>query len=122
MLGALNLVVFSLGNNLYGIEVARTMAFVSLGMLELVHSFNIKSEGSIFKSGLLENKFLIGSFILGGALQVAVIIVPYFANVFGLVALDRMQWMYSIGFSLIPVIVMELQKKINQFRKRKRVL
>lgn len=42
MLGALTLVAFSLGNYLYGIEVARTMAFVSLGLLELIHSFNIK--------------------------------------------------------------------------------
>lgn len=120
MLGTLNLVVFSLGNNLYGMEVARTMAFVSLGLLELVHSFNIKSEGSIFKRGILENKFLIGSFILGGALQVTVVIVPYFAKIFGLVALSRIQWMYAIGFSLIPVIVMELQKKINKIRNRKK--
>lgn len=49
MLGILNLLCFSIGNNLYGIEVARTMAFVSLGMLELIHSFNIKSEKSIFE-------------------------------------------------------------------------
>lgn len=49
MLGILNLFCFSVGNNLYGIEVARTMAFVSLGMLELIHSFNIKSEKSIFE-------------------------------------------------------------------------
>lgn len=49
MLGMLTLFAFSIGNNLYGLEVGRTMAFVSLGMLELVHSFNIKSEESIFK-------------------------------------------------------------------------
>jgi len=49
MLGMLTLFAFSIGNNLYSLEVGRTMAFVSLGMLELVHSFNIKSEESIFK-------------------------------------------------------------------------
>ena len=49
MLGILTLVCFSIGNNLYGLEVARTMAFVSLGMLELIHSFNVKSEKSIFE-------------------------------------------------------------------------
>ena len=49
MLGILNLFCFSVGNKLYGLEVARTMAFVSLGMLELIHSFNIKSEKSIFE-------------------------------------------------------------------------
>ena len=50
MLGILTLFCFSIGNNLYGLEVARTMAFVSLGMLELVHSFNVKSEQSIFEA------------------------------------------------------------------------
>ena len=50
MIGMLTLLAFSLGNNLYGVEVGRTMAFVSLGMLELVHCFNIKSEESIFKA------------------------------------------------------------------------
>lgn len=120
MLGTLNLVVFYLGNNLYGIDVARTMAFVSLGLLELVHSINIKSEASIFKRGLLENKFLIGSIILGGALQMTVVIVPCFAKVFGLVSLNTIQWMYSIGFSLIPIIVIELQKKMNKIRQREK--
>ena len=50
MIGMLTLLAFGIGNNLYGIEVGRTMAFVCLGMLELVHSFNIKSEKSIFKT------------------------------------------------------------------------
>ena len=49
MLGMLTLFAFSIGNYLFGLEVGRTMAFVSLGMLELIHSFNIKSEESIFK-------------------------------------------------------------------------
>ena len=50
MIGVLTLVAFSIGNNLYSIEVGRTMAFLSLGILELVHSFNIKGEESILKT------------------------------------------------------------------------
>lgn len=53
MIGMLTLLAFSIGNKLYGIDVARTMAFVALGMLELVHSFNIKSEESIFKTRVI---------------------------------------------------------------------
>ena len=61
MIGVLTLFIFSLGNKLYGIDVARTMAFVSLGMIEMVHSFNIRSEESIFKVGLFHNKYLVRS-------------------------------------------------------------
>lgn len=70
MIGVLTLLIFSLGNKLYGIEIARTMAFVSLGLIEMVHSFNIRSEESIFKLGLFHNKYLSGAFILGLIMQV----------------------------------------------------
>lgn len=49
MIGMLTIFAFSIGNHFYSLEVGRTMAFVSLGILELVHAFNIKSEESIFK-------------------------------------------------------------------------
>ena len=116
MLGSLTLFAFSLGNKMYGVQVGRTMAFVSLGLLELVHSFNVKTEKSIFKSGIFENKYLIGSFVLGGLLQIVVVIVPYFAKIFDLVTLDKTQWIYTGIISILPIIIIELQKLLNSFR------
>ena len=120
MLGALNLVIFSLGTNLYGVEVGRTMAFISLGLLELVHSFNVKSEESIFKDSIFENKFLIGSFILGALMQTIIVLIPSLANIFELKPLNNMQWFYTIGISLLPIPVIELQKKVNSMREWKK--
>ena len=114
MLGILTLVAFSIGNYLYNIEVGRTMAFVSLGLLELVHSFNIKSEESIFKVGLFENKYLLGAFIFGALLQVLVVVIPTVAEVFKLVPLTQVQWMYTFGISILPLIIMEIQKAFNK--------
>ena len=116
MLGMLTLLSFSIGNNLYGIEVGRTMAFVSLGLLELVHSFNIKSEQSIFKIGLFENKYLVGAFVLGTLLQVFVVLVPSIAQIFKLVPLNNIQWLYTILISIMPIFVIELQKKFNEIK------
>lgn len=113
MLGMLTLVAFSVGNNLYGLEVGRTMAFVAMAMLELVHSFNVKSEESIFKVGILENKYLIGAFILGTLLQVVVVMVPAFASVFSLVSLTGTQWLYTLGISILPIIIIEAQKLLD---------
>ena len=121
MLGMLTLVTFSIGNNLYGLDVGRTMAFVAIAMLELVHSFNVKSEESIFKVGLFENKYLIGAFVLGALLQIVVVMVPVFANVFGLVPLTGTQWIYTLGISILPLIIMEAQKKLNSVRVGKKV-
>ena len=114
MLGMLTIVAFSIGYKYYSLEVGRTMAFVSIGLLELVHSFNIKSEQSIFKVGILENKYLIGSFILGVFVQTIVVIIPVFANVFSLVLLSLTQWTITLIISFLPIPIIELQKKINE--------
>lgn len=111
MIGMLTLLAFSIGNKFYGIEVGRTMAFVSLGILELVHSFNIRSEGSIFNMNICENKYLIGVFLLGTLLQVSVVIIPSVAKVFELIPLTTTQWLYTTVISLLPIIIMEIQKK-----------
>ena len=121
MLGMLTLVAFYLGNSLYGLEVGRTMAFVSLGMLELVHCFNIKSEESIFKVGIFENKYLVGAFVLGTILQVGVVCVPALASIFKLVPLNGMQWIYTILISISPIFIMEAQKKFNEIKLGKTV-
>ena len=114
MLGMLTLIAFSIGNKYYGVEVGRTMAFISMGLLELVHSFNIKSEKSIFKTGILENKFLIGSFVLGLLVQTIVVVIPALANIFDVVSLNSTQWLITLAISLLPIPIMELQKRINR--------
>mgnify|MGYP001542407302 FL=1 len=87
MIGILTLFAFSLGNKLYGLQVGRTMAFISLSMLELVHSFNVRSEESLFKAGLFKNKYLIGAFLIGTILQVGVVVIPKIADIFDVVLL-----------------------------------
>lgn len=113
MLGMFTLLAFSIGNKLYSIEVGRTMAFLSLGILELVHSFNIKSEESIFKTGLLENKYLVGAFLLGTILQVIVALIRPLATIFEVVPLNGIQWLYTILISFAPLAIIELQKAVN---------
>ena len=120
MIGSLTLLAFSMGNKLYGVDIGRTMAFVCLGLLELVHSFNIKNEKSIFETGLFENKYLVGSFFAGGFLQIIVVIIPYLANIFSLVPLDLQQWFYCVIISICPIIIMELQKRLDKIRYKER--
>lgn len=116
MIGILTLLAFSIGNKFFGLEVGRTMAFISLSMLELVHSFNVRSEESIFKVGILKNKFLIGAFLMGAILQIVVVTVPFIAKWFDVAQLNTTQWMYTIAISISPIIIMEMQKKINEIR------
>ena len=115
MIGMLTLIAFSIGNKYYGLEVARTMAFISIGLLELIHSFNIKSEKSIFKTNIFENKFLIGSFLLGIVVQLIVAVIPQLAEIFKLVPLNQTQWIITLAISILPIPIMELQKKSENY-------
>lgn len=116
MIGMLTLFAFSLGNKLFGLEVGRTMAFVSLSMLELTHSFNVRSEESIFKIGVFKNIYLVGAFVLGLILQVSVVIIPQIARIFDVVPLNKIQWIYTMLISISPIFILEIQKKINEIK------
>lgn len=116
MLGMFTLLAFSIGNRLYSVEVGRTMAFLTLGILELVHSFNIKSEESIFKIGIFENKYLVGALVLGVILQVVVVVVSPLAQVFSLVPLTGIQWLYTILIAIAPIPIVEIQKAVNGYK------
>ena len=116
MIGMLTILAFAIGNRYYGIEVGRTMAFISLGMLELIHCFNISTEKSIFKSNVFKNKYLIGAFLIGVFLQVIIVFIPSIANVFKLTQLNYIQWIITIIISIMPVFIIELQKKFNEIK------
>lgn len=121
MIGLLTLFAFTIGNHYYSLEVGRTMAFICLSMLELVHSFNIRSESSLFEIGLFKNKYLIGAFILGTLLQILVVSFPPLAKIFEVTLLTKTQWMYTILISLTPILIMELKKKIHEVKYGKTV-
>ena len=122
MIGMLTLLAFSIGNKYFGLEVGRTMAFISIGILELVHSLNVKSEKSIFKTGLFENKFLVGSFVLGIFVQVIVVLIPQLAEIFKLVPLTGLQWGITLVISILPVPIMEIQKFFDSRIKKESIV
>lgn len=116
MIGLLTLFAFTIGNTYYGLEVGRTMAFISLSMLELIHSFNIRSESSIFEIGLFKNKYLIGAFLLGTIFQLAVVTIDPIAKLFDVVKLTNIQWIYTMLISISPIVIMEVKKKFHEIR------
>ena len=101
------------------LKLGRTMAFVCLSFLELIHSFNIRSEESIFKIGILKNTYLIGAVILGILMQLIVVIIPSLAKLFNVVPLNNVQWIYVAGISILPILIMEGQKKLNKIKYEK---
>ena len=119
MIGILTLFAFYIGYSKFGLEVGRTMAFVCLGMIELVHVFNIRAEKSIFKTNLFNNKYLIGAFLFGSILQISVVVIPRLASIFEVQNLTVKQWIYTFAISVAPIVLMELQKAFNEILNKK---
>ena len=97
------------------------MAFVCLSFLELIHSLNIKSDKSVFKTGILKNWYLIGAIFLGVSMQSIVVVFPKISQIFDTVPLNKTQWIYVILISFLPLTIMELQKKIDEIKFGKRI-
>lgn len=116
MIGALTLLAFYIGTSKYGLVVGRTMAFIALGLTELVHSLNIRSDDSIFEVGLLKNRFLLLAFVFGTFIQIIVTIIPSIAKIFDVVPLNFTQWIYTLLISISPIFIMEIKKKTYELR------
>ncbi len=121
MIGALALLAFSIGANLFGgLVTGRTMAFAVLSLSELVHAFNMRSEHSVIKAGLFKNPYLIFSLIAGLILEVSVISVPRLAQIFGVMPLGFTCWLIVAVLSVMPLVIVEMQKAVTSRILKKR--
>ena len=115
VIGILTLTSYIIGNS-DSHDIGMTMAFITLVMIQLFHSFNIKSSHSVFSKQVLNNKFLIFSFILGLALLMLIIYVPFLSELFSLAPLDPYHYAVAMGLALSIVVIMEIVKLIQRLR------
>lgn len=47
-------------------------------------------------------------------IQIIVVLIPPVANIFELTELNQTQWLITIVISILPIPIMELQKKLNK--------
>ena len=94
---------------------ALTMAFATLGLIQLLHGFNVKSVyQSIFKVGLFKNKTFNWSIPVAFVLLMATIIVPGFNKLFHVSHLSLTQWLAVMIGSLLIVVLVEIVKAVQR--------
>lgn len=90
---------------------ALTMAFATLGLIQLLHAFNVKSVyQSVFKVGIFRNKTFNWAIPVAFVLLMATIVVPGFNNLFHVSHLSLTQWLAVIVGSFLIVVLVELVK------------
>lgn len=93
--------------------IGRTMCFVTLGLSQLIHAFNVQNKKSVFITGIFTNIKLIYSVILCIILQIITIIIPSLNNFFKTQPLNFLQWSIVIILALCPLLISELEKKFQ---------
>ena len=84
------------------VESARTGAFVTLVITQLIHVFECKSERkSIFEINIFNNKSLVVAVILSLAMIMTVVYIPALQNIFKTVPLMLNDWLLVTGFTAI---------------------
>ncbi|MDE6882473.1 MAG: cation-translocating P-type ATPase [Lachnospiraceae bacterium] len=88
---------------------AQTHAFTVLGISQLFHAIGMRDVNrSVFRMNHRNNPYMIGAFVVGIALQVAVTEIPPLITLFGSVRLGLAEWGQLIALSATPLIVHEL--------------
>jgi len=110
----ITLATYYAGLSLYSQKTAVTMAFATLGLIQLTHSFNVRSTSkSIFKIGLFSNPYLIGAVTVSVFLHIVVILVPFLNWIFRVTPLNIRQWIIVIAASILIIPCVELVKVVQ---------
>ena len=123
MFAVLSLVAFFLGSKVLTpagmdpLAVGQTMAFMTLAMSQVLHSFNMRSDKSLFKIGPFGNSKLNWAALASLALVCIVLFTPV-RIAFGLELLTPTLYLISLGLILVPTVVMEFCKLVGLIKQK----
>lgn len=89
-----------------------TMAFITLSMVEIFHSFNMRSRRASIFSMKTQNKWLWGAAALAVVLTIVPVEVDFLAEVFGFMTLDPIALFTALGLAFLIIPLMEIYKAV----------
>ncbi len=91
-----------------------TMAFLTMSMAEIFHSFNMRSQrGSIFRLPK-QNKMLLGAAIVTLIATTLVCEVPFLAGAFGFSSVSLAEYLVAIGLGVLVIPIVETVKFVQR--------
>lgn len=94
-----------------------TMAFLTMSMCEIFHSFNMRSQHGSTVSMLLHgsfNKYILGSTVLSLITTALVIEVPFLADAFDFTTIDAREFFTALGLAFLIIPLVEIVKAIER--------
>ena len=108
---------YRLENGVWGIAesaTGMTMAFLTLSMLEIFHSFNMRSRTRSLFGLKKQNKWLWGTLVFSVLITAAVIFVPFLSRAFAFRALTITEYAAAMVLALAVIPIVEIEKLIRR--------
>ncbi len=109
LIGSLSVAAFVIGSK-RGFYVGRTMCFFVLSTAQLFHSFNMRSEKSVFSRDVRPNPFVFIAFFACLAMVLSAMLIPGISSLFGTVPLSAGEWIASVLLAVTPLATCEIYK------------
>ena len=118
MFGTLSLIAVWIGETRTGLlEGGQTLAFMVLALSQVVQAFNMRSEHSLWKTGVFNNHKLNWAALISTTLVCLVMFTPL-RSAFGLIELSKNLYLTGLLLIHVPLLVMELSKALGLIKKR----
>ena len=95
-------------------SVGMTMAFLTLSMIEIFHSFNLRSRVMSLFHLKKQNKWLWGTLAFSLLITAAVIFIPFLASAFSFEPITVTEYLAAMGLALIVIPVVEIEKAVRR--------
>lgn len=112
LIGLLTLSAYIIGERAAGHSYGMSLAFIVLGLSQLVHSYNMRSRNSVFKLGMFSNKYLNGAILISALLMLLATLSPMRA-LFEAEQISGIHWLIAIALSLAPLVINETAKLVH---------
>ena len=97
-----------------------TMAFLTLSMTEMFHSFNVRSIRHSVFSMKKQNKYLWGAFLFSLLTTLAVIYIPGINTAFEFAAISAKEYFIALGLAITIIPFVEITKAISRLISKKK--
>ena len=121
MFAALALGAYFIGEAITGGSAAggSTLAFFTLALSQTFHAYNMRSEHSLFKIGPFTNRRLNWVTLISIVLIAFVLFTPGVVTAFGMMYLPWYGYLIGLGFSFVPIILLEISKAVGLVKHRR---
>lgn len=109
-IGGIAVLAFVLGKSMGGTQKGSTMCFFVLAVSQLFHSFNMRSEQSVFSAGKAKNPFLTAAFFCCLCMMLLVLLIPGARELFGVARLSASELGICFCLSALPLVFCEIYK------------